>query len=138
MHRALVKLVALAKREGVALRQSYLRVAKRAAIMVGRYTHAHQFKRARRALKFLRIRLGRVIRDIYRKTAGNAALEAKFASLLSLAIRVRDQEHRRRGRTVYALHAPAVECIGKGKASSEDSRVGEKGVRKWRSRGLPE
>src|SRR5690606_7260454 len=66
MHRALVKLVALARKEGVPLRQSYLRVAKRAAIMVGRYTHAHQFKRARRALKFLRTRLGRVIRDIYR------------------------------------------------------------------------
>jgi hypothetical protein len=31
-------------REGVALRQSYLRVAKRAATMVGRYSHAHQFK----------------------------------------------------------------------------------------------
>ena len=47
-HRAIEKLVELAKREGVELRQSYLRVAKRAAIMVGRYTHAHQFKRARR------------------------------------------------------------------------------------------
>jgi IS5 family transposase len=45
-HRALEKLVALAKREGVALRQSYRRLAKRAAIMVGRYSHAHQFKRA--------------------------------------------------------------------------------------------
>jgi len=39
-------------------------VAKRAAIMVARYTHAHQFKRTRRELKFLRTRLGRVIRDI--------------------------------------------------------------------------
>ena len=37
-HRAIEKLVALAKREGVELRQSYLRLAKRAAIMVGRYT----------------------------------------------------------------------------------------------------
>jgi hypothetical protein len=46
MHRAIERLVDLAKREGVELRQSYLRVAKRAAIMVGRYTHAHQFKRA--------------------------------------------------------------------------------------------
>jgi IS5 family transposase len=91
-------------------------VAKRAAIMVGRYTHAHQFKRARRALKFLRIRLGRVIRDIYRKIAGDPTLEARFAPLLSLAIRVRDQDQRRRGRKVYALHAPEVECIGKGKA----------------------
>jgi IS5 family transposase len=56
IHRAIEKLVALAKREGVKLRQSYLRLAKRAAIMVGRYTHAHQFKRARRELKFLRAR----------------------------------------------------------------------------------
>ena len=42
-HRAIEKLVETAKREGVELRQSYLRVAKRAAIMVGRYTHARQF-----------------------------------------------------------------------------------------------
>ena len=54
-HRAIEKLVEMAKREGVELRQSYLRVAKRAAIMVGRYTHAHQFKRVRRELKFLRL-----------------------------------------------------------------------------------
>ena len=27
------------------------------------YTHAHQFKRARRQLKFQRTRLGRIIRD---------------------------------------------------------------------------
>ena len=58
--RAIEKLVELAKREDVKLRQRYLRLAKRAAIMVGRYTHAHQFKRARRRLKFLRTRLGRI------------------------------------------------------------------------------
>jgi IS5 family transposase len=116
MHRALEKLVTLAKREGVELRQSYLRVAKRAAIMVGRYTHAHQFKRMRRALKFLRTRLGRVIRDIRRKIEGNAALEDRFATLLDLAAKVRSQDQRQRGRKIYSLHAPEVECIGKGKA----------------------
>jgi IS5 family transposase len=115
-HRALEKLVALARRNDVPLRQSYRRVAKRAAIMVGRYTHAHQFKRARRELKFLRIRLGRVIRDIRRKIAGHDALTERFANLLALALRVRFQDHRQRGPKVYALHAPEVECIGKGKA----------------------
>jgi IS5 family transposase len=115
-HRALEKLVALARREGLKLRQSYRRVAKRAAIMVGRYSHAHQFKRARRALKFLRIRLGRVIRDIRRKIADDDMLKARFADLLALAHRVRFQDHRQRGHKVYALHAPEVECIGKGKA----------------------
>ena len=108
--------MALAKKHGVRLRQSYLRVAKRAAIRVGRYSHAHQFKRARRALRFLRARLGRVIRDIARKTAGDAALRAEFTPLLDRARRVRDQDQRRRGRKVYAVHAPEVECIGKGKA----------------------
>ena len=115
-YRALEKLVDLAQRNNVSLRQSYRRVAKRAAIMVGRYSHAHQFKRARRALKFLRIRLGRVIRDIHRKIAGDPALNERFADLLALAHRVRFQDHRQRGPKVYALHAPEVECIGKGKA----------------------
>jgi IS5 family transposase len=116
MHRALEKLAALAKDAGVPLRQSYARVAKRAAIMVGRYSHAHQFTRARRQLKFLRIRLGRVIRDIRRKIAGDDALKARFGPLLDLALRVRHQDHRQRGHKIYALHAPEVECIGKGKA----------------------
>jgi IS5 family transposase len=116
MYRAIAKLSALARREGVLLRQSYLRVAKRAAIMVGRYTHAHQFKRARRALKFLRTRLGRLIRDIRRKIDGNAVLEDRFAELLGLAVKVRYQDQHQRGPKVYALHAPEVECIGKGKA----------------------
>jgi len=116
MHRAIVKLVDLAKRNDIPLRQSYLRLAKRAAIMVGRYTHAHQFKRARRQLKFLRTRLGRVIRDIRRKIDGNPTLQSRCGPLLDLALRVRFQDHRQRGPKVYALHAPEVECIGKGKA----------------------
>ena len=123
-HRALEKLADLAKRNNVGLRQSYRRVAKRAAIMVGRYTHAHQFKRARRELKFLRTRLGRVIRDICRRIAGNPKLSERFAELLALAHRVRFQDHRQRGPKslpsgrdprVYALHAPEVECTGKGR-----------------------
>jgi len=57
-----------------------------------------------------------VIRDIRRKIAGNDALRERFANLLALAGRVRFQDHRQRGPKVYALHAPEVECIGKGKA----------------------
>jgi hypothetical protein len=84
--------------------------------MVGRYIHAHQFKRANRELRFLRKRLGRLIRDINRKTAGNEELTARFGPLRSLAVRVLFQQQRQRGQKLYALHAPEVECIGKGKA----------------------
>ena len=39
-HKAIVMLGGLAKTHGVPLRQSYVRVAKRAALMAGRYAHA--------------------------------------------------------------------------------------------------
>jgi IS5 family transposase len=70
MLRAIEKLGAQAKAEGIKLRQSYARLAKRAAQMAQRYVHAKQFRRANRELKFLRIRLGRLIRDIARSLLG--------------------------------------------------------------------
>jgi len=60
--------------------------------------------------------LGRVIRDIGRKIDGEQRARAAFAKLLALARRVREQQQRQRGPKVYSLHAPEVECIGKGKA----------------------
>ena len=72
---AIEKLGALAKSQGLKLRQSYARLAKRAALMAGRYIHAKQFKRANRELRFLRTRLGRLIRDVRRKIEGNDRLQ---------------------------------------------------------------
>ncbi|MGY4327369.1 hypothetical protein ACVWWG_001786 [Bradyrhizobium sp. LB7.2] len=66
-----------------------------------------------RSLRKLRTYLGRVIRDIGRKIDGDSGLEAAFAKLLPLA---RRQQQRQRGPKIYSLHAPEVECIGKGKA----------------------
>lgn len=116
LNRAREKLVKLAKKLGVDLRQSYTRVGKFELIRHQRYAHAKQFKRANRALRKLKTYLGRVIRDIARKIDGDPGLETKFALLLSLARRVRAQERGQRGPKVYSLHAPEVECIGKGKA----------------------
>ena len=92
LNRAREKLVKLAKRLGVELRQSYMRVGKFALVKYQRYAHAKQFKRANRALRTLKTYLGRIIRDISRKIEGDAGLDAKFAWLLSLARRVREQQ----------------------------------------------
>ena len=110
MHRARERLVRLAKQHGVSLRQSYTRVGKRLLIQ------SQPFKRANRALRRLRTMLGRVIRDVARKIAACPELAEAFARPLTLARRVKDQRQRERGRKVYSLHAPEVECIGKGKA----------------------
>jgi IS5 family transposase len=117
LNRAREMLVRQAKKQGVVLRQSYTRVGKFALIQHQRYAHAKQFKRSKKALKKLKTYLGRVIRDIERKIEGNVWLqEMVFGGILSLAKRVRDQQPRQRGPKIYSLHAPEVECIGKGKA----------------------
>src|SRR5262244_526440 len=116
LNRARERLVRLTKKLGVSLRQSYARVGKLALIKHQRYAHAHQFKRANRSLRKLKTYLGRVIRDIERRIVGNEDLREAFVPPLFLAGRVLEQERHQRGRKVYSLHAPEVECIGKGKA----------------------
>ncbi len=113
---AIQQLGKLARQHGVPLRQSYARVAKRAAMMAGRYAHAKQFKRMNRQLKLLRTRLGRVIRDIRRKIDGDGELQEAFGAALSKASQIRGQKQRQRGWKLYSWHAPETECIGKGKA----------------------
>jgi IS5 family transposase len=113
---AIRQLGKLAREHGVPLRQSYRRVARRAAMMAGRYAHAKQFKRMNRQIKFLRTRLGRIIRDIRRKIDGDEALQEIFAVPLSRAAQIRGQKQRQRGWKLYSWHAPETECIGKGKA----------------------
>ena len=118
LNRAREIVVRLAQNHGVKLRQSYARVGKYALIQHRRYAHAKQFKRANRALRKLRTYLGRVIRDVVRKLDGNVDLlgEIALGRMLTLARRVLDQKQRQRGPKIYSLHAPEVECIGKGKA----------------------
>ena len=118
LHAAIKGLNRLANKHGVRLRQSYLRVAKRAAMMAGRYAHAKQFNRHREQLRLLRTRLGRLIRDIGRKIAGHQDIEAAFALPLARASQIRGQQQRQRGWKLYSFHAPETECIGKGKASA--------------------
>jgi IS5 family transposase len=116
LNRARERLVRLAKSHAIVLRQSYARVGKLALIKQQRYAHAKQFKRANKCLRTLKTYLGRVMRDIRRKIAGDEALRTVFAFHLSLGYRVFTQKKRQDAPKVYALHAPEVECIGKGKA----------------------
>ena len=115
-NRAREMLVKLAKKHGLKLRQGYPRVGKFTLMRHQRYAHAKQFKRAGRELRRLKTFLGRVIRDIGRQVGNNPALNAILRPALFLAGRVHDQVRGQRGRKVYSIHAPEVECIGKGKA----------------------
>jgi len=115
-HKALETLVRQAKRAGIRLRQSYLRLAKQARLKVQRYGHARQYRRMRREVRRLKTFLGRVYRDVGRKIAGNPALQQPFARLPGLVERLLAQTKSSKAK-LYSLHAPEVACFNRGKAS---------------------
>lgn len=106
------RLVKLAQKEGINLRQNYNRVAPRQAIQTGRYAHAKQFTRMRKSLKTQRTWLGRVVRDIERKAS---ELSETLKNELEIAKRLITQKPKDKNK-LYSLHAPEVECISKGKS----------------------
>lgn len=105
-------LVRSAKANGIKLRQSFCRVAKKALAKQGRYSHAKQRKRAARETRNLKTYLGRVYRDLQRKSSG---ADEGLHYLLSLAKRLLEQQKDSKNK-LYSVHEPEVECISKGKA----------------------
>jgi IS5 family transposase len=108
-HKAITKLAKAARERGVRLRQTYVRVTKRAAIRVSRYAHAKQFKRMRRQLKKMRTWLGRVLRDMRRKVSQP---DDQLEQLLQLCERLHAQQPTDK-KKLYSLHEPDVMCISK-------------------------
>ncbi|CAN7433703.1 IS5 family transposase [Caballeronia sp. LjRoot34] len=108
-------LVKAAARHGLKLRQNYNREAPRLALQIGRYAHAKQYKRMRKTLRTLRSRVGRVMRDVERQV--DRASDSGRTALLELIARTKrilSQKPKDKNK-LYALHAPEVECLAKGK-----------------------
>ena len=86
MHRARERLVRLAKKHGVALRQSDGRIGKHVLIARQRYAHAKQRRHAGKAFRKIRTFLGRVERDRSRSGASrdSEALRDVFRRIHSI------------------------------------------------------
>ncbi|SIP96244.1 hypothetical protein SAMN05880557_101304 [Pseudacidovorax sp. RU35E] len=111
------KVVAAARRAGIALKQTFVKEAKTLRRRAGGYAHARQFKRLRKVLKRQRTILGIVLREVQRKI-GQVSSEMAAVALSNLQTLVQRAERIRRQRPkdkdkLYALHAPEVECISK-------------------------
>ena len=115
------KVASSAKRCGIHLKQTFAKEGKELRRKAGGYAHAKQFRRLKRTVKRQRTVLGIVMREVRRKldAPGFVATHAKALSDLLMwlerAERVRTQKVHDKNK-LYALHAPEVECIGKGKA----------------------
>jgi len=111
-HRCRERLVKMARREGLVVKQSYKHVGKRLLMQSSRYAHARQMQRARACTRKLRTQLGRVVREIERQVTKPTE---KLAKLLETARRIHAQQRRDKNK-VYSVHEPEVQCIAKGKA----------------------
>jgi transposase, IS5 family len=108
------QLVILSRDLQIPLRQSYVRLGKRALFQVGRYGHAKQYRRMRAAIKKLKNYLGRVSRDMERYQIKHELKNQILIEKLAISDRLlRQQKHDKK--KLYSLHAPEVECIAKGK-----------------------
>ena len=115
LNRCRERLVRLARKLDVNLRQSYARLGPRELKKASSYAHARQFRRARKSTKKLKTYLGRVYRDVLRKVLPDPDLHAEFHEELELVERLLVQKRQDKNK-LYSLHEPEVECISKGKA----------------------
>ena len=115
------KVVSAARRAGIVLKQTYAKEGKALRRQAGGYAHAKQFKRLKRVVKRQRTILGVVMREVQRKWAApefstdHPLALTEMMKWLERAERIRTQQRKDKNK-LYALHAPEVECIGKGKA----------------------
>jgi IS5 family transposase len=121
LNKARLTLVRRAHKLGVVLRQSYRDVGRAAFVRSQHSAHARQYNRAQAQTRKLRTYLGRIIRDIERKTQATPE-HSKLARLLEISRRIWSQRKKRKegeAPKLYSVHAPAVECIAKGKAHKQ-------------------
>jgi transposase, IS5 family len=113
---ARAKITRLAQRAGLTLKQTFEREGRELRRRAGGYAHAKQFKRLGKVLRRQRTVLGRVLRDIQRKASSlSQEAQQRLEPWLERAQRIHTQRPKDKAK-LYALHAPEVECIGKGKA----------------------
>jgi transposase, IS5 family len=124
------KVASAAKRCGIVVKQTFAKEGKLLRRKAGGYAHAKQLKRLARTVRRQRTILGALMRDVQRglnrilQGDGSALVPgqqhsasaiAALNTLLGRAERIRTQQRHDKNK-LYALHAPEVECIGKGKA----------------------
>ena len=117
--RAIEWLNRAAAKAGIRLRQSYLRLGRQARKEVARLLHTGGHAQGMRHLRRMRTWVGRLVRDIDRKIEGTElAKDPGLATVLERVRRLAAQKPQDKDK-IYALHAPEVECIGKGKARAK-------------------
>jgi len=113
--RARERLVKTARKEGLKIKRSYVRVGRHLVMKQSRYAHARQMKRARVCQRKLKTQLGRVIREVEKQAPHP---ESATAAILAVAKKIHTQT-KQDSKKIYSVHEPEVQCIAKGKVGKK-------------------
>lgn len=108
------KLVKVGKECGLSFKQTFEKEAKSLKRKAGGYAHAKQHKRLNKVIKRQRTIVGILLRQLDRKLATvNEQAQLKLKELMSRVTQLKNQKKNDKNK-IYSMHAPEVECIGKG------------------------
>lgn len=107
------KCVAIAKKESIELRRSYVRTTKQLVRDTYNSTHPKRRKKANAAQRKLKTIAGRLVRELERKLP-----RGSYQQELSLFNQVLSQSRNSKNK-IYSLHEPEAYCMAKGKASKK-------------------
>lgn len=117
LHKRIIERVnKIAKQEGIILRQTYTRTLKQLMIDQRFHNHPKRRKKAKAALRKIKIIAGRQVRDIERQFSPSQ--QQKYKELFIILNKILAQQKGDKNK-VYSIHEPEVSCIAKGKEAKK-------------------
>jgi len=111
LHKKIIKKsLDIVHKEGLPIRQSYMRTLKKLGVEQRFRNHPKNKARARKADKKVKTIAGRLVRELER----NLPLNTIYQPEIELFYRVLNQKRNSKNK-VYSMHEPHTECISKGK-----------------------
>jgi len=123
----------IAKKEGIALRQSYKRILKQLMIDQRFRQHPKRRKKANSAARKIKTIAARVVRDIERKM-NDEQLQRYAPDLIIFKLKLKEQKNTKN--KIYSLHEPHTKCIAKGKEAKQYEFGNKTSIAKTRKSGI--
>jgi transposase, IS5 family len=127
------KVIKIARREKIHLRQTYTRTVPQLMIEQRHRNHPKRRKKANAAARKIKTIAGRVLRDIENKMTSEQ--KSFYSKDIEIFKKVLSQERHTLNK-VYSLHEPHVKCIAKGKESKQYEFGNKSSIVKTRKSGI--
>lgn len=123
----------IADEHDIQLRQTYKAELKQLMIDQRFHSHPKRKKKARAAVRRIKVIAGKIYRDLYRKL--NEGQKSKYHKLFKVFDKVLEQQRDSKDK-IYSIHQPHVKCIAKGKEAKKYEFGNKSSIVKTKNSGI--